>query len=66
MSNALVPTRVIELRPDCWVVQMMGGLGGWTTFSDEFDTQAQAEAWEKDQIDSADFGPEVLYEDDDT
>ena len=58
MSNTLVPTRVIELRPDCWVVQFAGGLDGWTTFSDEFDTQDQAQAWERDQIDSADFGDE--------
>ena len=58
MSDALVPTRVIELQPGEWVVQFAGGLDGWTTFSDVFGTQAQAEAWERDQIDSADFGDE--------
>jgi hypothetical protein len=58
MSGTLVPTRVIELQPGEWVVQFARGINGWNTFSDVFDTQAQAQAWERDQIDSADFGDE--------
>ena len=58
MSGTLVPTRVIELQPGEWVVQFAGGLDGWTTFSDVFSTQSQAQAWERDQIDSADHGDE--------
>lgn len=52
----LVPTRVIELCPGEWVVQFQGGLNSWTTFSDVFATQEEAQAFEQEQIDSADFG----------
>jgi hypothetical protein len=55
MSN-LVPTRVIEICPGEWVVQFEGGLNGWTTFSDVFDAEDKALAWEDEQRDSADFG----------
>lgn len=48
-----VATRVIEICEGEWVVQFEGGLGGWTTFSDVFATQAEAEAFEQDQIDNA-------------
>jgi hypothetical protein len=51
-----VATRVIEIDPGEWVVQFEGGIGGWTTFSDAFDTLAEARAFEADQIASADFG----------
>lgn len=54
--SELVPTRVIEICPGEWVVQFEGGPGGWTTFSNVFATEAEAEAFEQDQIDSADFG----------
>ena len=54
--SELVATRVVEICPDEWVVQFAGGLNGWTTFSDVFATQAEAEAFEQDQINSADLG----------
>lgn len=50
-----VATRVIEICENEWVVQFEGGLNGWTTFSDTFATQAEAEAFEAEQIDGADF-----------
>jgi len=53
-----VATRVIEICPEEWVVQFEGGIGGWTTFSDTFTTQAEAMAFEQDQINSADLGDE--------
>ena len=56
MSRVL--TRVIEIDPGEWVVQFEGGLNGWTTFSDTFDTLAEARAFEAEQIASADFGDE--------
>ena len=54
MSDA-VETRVIEVCDGEWVVQFSGGLGGWTTFSDIFDTEAEARSFEKDQLDSANY-----------
>jgi len=54
--SELVPTRVVEICPGEWVVQFAGGLDGWTTFSDVFATQAEAKAFEQEQIDSADLG----------
>lgn len=54
--SKLVPTRVVEICPGEWVVQFAVGVGGWTTFSDTFATQAEAETFEQDQIDNADFG----------
>jgi hypothetical protein len=54
--SELVPTRVVEICHGEWVVQFAGGLSGWTTFSDTFATQAEAEAFEQEQIDSADLG----------
>ena len=56
--QALVPTRVVEICPGEWVVQFAGGVGGWTTFSNTFATQAEAETFEQEQIASADFGDE--------
>ena len=53
--SELVPTRVIEICPGEWVVQFEGGLNGWTTFSDVFDTEDEALAFEQEQRDSADF-----------
>jgi hypothetical protein len=50
-----VETRVIEVCEGQWVVQFSGGLGGWTTFSDTFATEAEARAFLKDQLDSADY-----------
>jgi len=50
-----VETRVIEVCEGEWVVQFSGGLGGWTTFSDTFATEDEAKAFEKDQLDSADY-----------
>ena len=54
----LVPTRVLEICPGEWVVQFAGGIGGWTTFSDTFATEAEAKAFRQEQLDSADFGDE--------
>ena len=56
--DKLVKTRVIEITPGEWVVQFEGGIGGWTTFSDTFITEAEARMFEAEQIDSADFGDE--------
>jgi hypothetical protein len=53
-----VTTRVIEIDPEEWVVQFSDGLNGWTTFSDTFGTEAEALAFEAEQIESADFGDE--------
>jgi hypothetical protein len=51
-----VTTRVIEIDPGEWVVQFEGGLDGWTTFSDTFATEAEAQVFEAEQIASADLG----------
>lgn len=53
-----VATRVIEICPGEFVVQFEGGLNGWTTFSDVFTTRAEAEKFEQEQLDSADYGDE--------
>jgi hypothetical protein len=54
----LVETRVLEICPGEWVAQFAGGLNGWVTFSDTFETREEAQEWLDDQIDSADFGDE--------
>lgn len=51
-----VATRVLEICPGEWICQFEGGLNGWTTFSDTFATQAEALAFEAEQIASADLG----------
>jgi hypothetical protein len=56
--SELVPTRVLEICPGEWIVQFAGGLNGWTTFSDTFVTEADALAFEQQQINSADLGDE--------
>lgn len=56
--SKLVKTRVIEICPGEWVVQFAGGLNSWVQLGDTFDTQAEAEEFEQDQIDSADLGDE--------
>jgi hypothetical protein len=48
--------RVLEICDGEWVVQFEGGLDGWTTFSDTFGTEAEASAFEAEQIASADLG----------
>ena len=53
-----VATRVIETCPGEWVVQFEGSLNVWTTFSDTFLTEAEALAFEVDQLNSADSGDE--------
>jgi hypothetical protein len=53
-----IATRVIEIDLGEWVVQFEGGLNGWTTFSDTFVTEAEARAFEAEQIASAEFGDE--------
>lgn len=55
MSN-LVKTRVLEICEGKRVVQFENDLNSWATFSDTFTSQAEAEAWEQNQIDSADLG----------
>ena len=54
--SELIPTRVIEICRGEWVVQFAGGVGGWTTFSDVFATEAEAKDFETQQIASADLG----------
>ena len=54
--NNQVETRVIEVCEGEWVVQFSGGLGGWTTFSDTFASEAEAKEFEKSQWDNADLG----------
>lgn len=51
-----VATRILEVCEGEWVVQFEGGLNGWVTFSDTFATEAEAQAFEKDQLDNADYG----------
>jgi hypothetical protein len=56
--SELVDTRVIEIHPDEWVAQFMGGFG-WTQLGDEtFSTQSEAQAYLDNQIDSADLDAE--------
>lgn len=53
----LVPTRVLEICPGEWTVQFAGGLDGWVQLGDEtFATEAEALAFEQEQINSADLG----------
>jgi hypothetical protein len=52
-----VATRVIEIDLEEWVVQFESP-HGWTTFSDTFASEAEALAFEAEQIASADFGDE--------
>ena len=54
--SKLVNTRVLEICPGEWVVQFEGGLNGWVQLGDTFATQAEAQAFEQEQIDSAEFG----------
>ena len=50
----LVETRVVEVCPGEWVAQFAGGLNGWVQLGDEtFATQAEAELFLQEQIDSA-------------
>ena len=57
--SKLVNTRVLEICEGEWIVQFAGGLNGWTQLGDEtFATEAEALAFEQDQIDSADLGDE--------
>ena len=52
-----IATRVLEICPGEFVVQFEGGLNGWTQLGDEtFATEAEALAFEQDQIYSADLG----------
>jgi hypothetical protein len=55
--SKLVNTRVLEIFLGEWVVQFEG-TRNWTTFSDTFFTEADAQAWEQDQIDLVDLGDE--------
>ena len=57
--SELVPTRVLEICPGEWIVQFAGGLTSWTQLGDKtFATEAEALAFEQEQIDSADLGDE--------
>ena len=57
--SKLVNTRVLEICEGEWIVQFAGGLNGWTQLGDEtFATEAEALAFEQDQIYSADIGEE--------
>lgn len=52
--SELVETRVIEICDNEWVAQFAVGIGGWTTFSDTFETQEAAQKWLDEQINTAD------------
>ena len=54
--SKLVNTRVLEICPGEWVVQFEGGLNGWVQLGDTFTTEADARAFEQEQIASADLG----------
>jgi len=41
--------RVLQIN-DVYVVQFSGGLGGWQTMSDPFNTREEAEAFLQDQV----------------
>ena len=57
--SELVPTRVLEICPGEWIVQFASGLNSWTQLGDEtFVTEADALAFEQQQINSADLGDE--------
>ena len=57
--SKLVNTRVLEICEGEWIVQFAGGLNGWTQLGDKtFATEAEALAFEQEQMDSADFGEE--------
>jgi len=57
--SELVPTRVVEIEPGAWIVQFAGGFNRWMQLGDKtFATEAEARAFEQEQIDSADFGDE--------
>lgn len=48
-------TRIVEsLTEGKWIVQFQC-VGGWTQLGDEFDTQQEAEEFEQEQIDTADY-----------
>jgi len=51
-----VATRVIEIDAGEFIVQFSGGLNGWVQLGDTFATEAEALAFEAEQIESADFG----------
>lgn len=53
-----VALRILEVCEGEWVVQFEGGLNGWTTFSDTFDNEADAQAFLQEQLDSADWDAE--------
>jgi hypothetical protein len=50
-----VATRVIEICPKEWVVQFEGGLNSWVQLGNTFPTQSEAEAFEAEQINDANF-----------
>lgn len=54
--SKLLNTRVLEICPGEWVCRFEGGVNGWTTFSNTFATQAEARAFEAEQIVDADLG----------
>ena len=51
-----VETRVIEVCSGEWIVQFSGGLNSWVQLGDTFATEAEAQAFLQDQLDSADYG----------
>ena len=53
-----VATRVIEVCSGEWIVQFSGGLNSWVQLGDTFATEALAQAFLQDQLDSADYGDE--------
>jgi hypothetical protein len=58
LKMSKVATRVIEINSGEWVVQFEGGLDGWVQLGDVFATEAEAEEYRQEQLDSADLGDE--------
>ena len=50
-----VAPRVIEVCSGEWIVQFSGGLNRWIQLGDTFATEAEAQAFLQDQLDSADY-----------
>ncbi len=53
-----VALRILEVSEGEFVVQFESGFMGWTTFSDTFDNEADAQAFLQEQLDSADYDAE--------
>jgi len=57
-GHTMSDTRVIEVCSGEWIVQFSGGLNSWVQLGDTFATEAEAQAFLQEQLDSADYGDE--------